>query len=806
MRRRAAAVTVVSSDGSSRPFLRGMVTHHLIRRGLDFDDAYAVADALRDRLKESGSVTTTELRELLQREVAELIGREAAQKISQLPAATGGLWVLYGGERRPFSRGILARSILGAGLGFEGAYRIATELHEKLLAEQADELPSSEIVRRVIQLLEKREGRATARRYRIVRQLPRLPRPTVVYVGGASGTGKSTLSLELAPLLRIYRINSTDTIRQVMRMVFSPAVLPAIHTSSFETAPPESRLSGQEAAAGLGVTFEEQAHRVLVGVRAVVERAIAENMSIVVEGVHLYPPLVPFPDLEGSAYQLPLVLGTLDEELHRSRFLARARFSGRRAERYLLHFRTIREIHDWILEQAEIHDVAMLDTSGPVPPVSRAIKTLTRVLHHKIPALADTDVSEQPRPGPVLLLVIDGLADRPLRSLGGRTPLQAAATPTLDRLAAEGRCGLADAVAPGVVPDTASGTLALLGQSPLALKRGPVEALGAGLRLSQGDIALRGNLATLDAAGNVIDRRAGRIREETAALAAALDRLSLPGELAGAVEVWVRAATEHRLAIVLRGPGLSSAVHGSDPGDGALGPPLAPAPEDPNDEHAVFTAHAIAIWEQAARKVLADHPVNADRAARDLPVANAVLTRGAGRIHRLAPLEEYGLPLRVVCIAGDRTILGLASWLGAETVTAPGMTANLDTDLAAKFTAARRALGRSDIVFLHLKGADIASHDQRPDLKVTFLENVDRHLAELLAEPDLAAGVRVVVASDHATFSDSGQHGSDPLPVLIWEPEGEADEVERFDEQSVASGDLKRFPLQMLIGRLFELR
>ena len=94
--------------------------------------------------------------------------------------------------------------------------------------------------------------------------------------------------------------------------------------------------------------------------------------------------------------------------------------------------------------------------------------------------------------------------------------------------------------------------------------------------------------------------------------------------------------------------------------------------------------------------------------------------------------SKIGLPLRIACVAGDRTILGLATWLGAETHTAPEMTANLDTDLEAKFSAAASALKRNDVVILHLKGADIAAHDQRPDLKVRYLERVDRELGRLL--------------------------------------------------------------------------
>ena len=131
------------------------------------------------------------------------------------------------------------------------------------------------------------------------------------------------------------------------------------------------------------------------------------------------------------------------------------------------------------------------------------------------------------------------------------------------------------------------------------------------------------------------------------------------------------------------------------------------------------------------------------------------------------------------------------------------MTANLDTDLRAKFAAAATALGRNDLVVVHVKGADIAAHDRRPELKVAFLEDVDRALGGLIEGH--AGNLRIAVASDHATLSESGQHAADPLPVLIWGTGIEPDAVTLFDEQSAAGGTLGRFPLQLLLSRLFDL-
>jgi 2,3-bisphosphoglycerate-independent phosphoglycerate mutase len=131
------------------------------------------------------------------------------------------------------------------------------------------------------------------------------------------------------------------------------------------------------------------------------------------------------------------------------------------------------------------------------------------------------------------------------------------------------------------------------------------------------------------------------------------------------------------------------------------------------------------------------------------------------------------------------------------------MTANLDTDLESKFAAAAMALRSNDLVIVHIKGADIAAHDQRPDQKAEFLERIDRELAELLsASPGPA---RIAIASDHATLSESGQHAADPTPVLIWGKGIDPDTVEAFDELAVTAGRLQRFPLQNLLGKLFEL-
>ncbi len=799
---------VVSASGTRTRFLRGMVTHDLVRRGVEFEEAYAIARAVRDSLSGRDEVNKGELRDLIAGALAERLGADVSSSLLLYDDPDASVEVISKGQAHPFSKGLLAESIYASGVPPEHAYRLAAEVESQLHAETVTRLPSTDVARRVDVLLERHAGVKAKLRYRTIRRINRLPRPVVVYIGGASGTGKSSLALQLAPLLRIYRVSSTDTIRQVMRMVFTPEILPALHHSSFEVTRGEH--SGGETAvehvpARLLESYEDQARRVCVGTRAVIERAIDENVSIIVEGVHLLPGVVPFPDLAGEAYQVAIMLGTPDEESLRARILTRAPGGPRRASRYLEAFDDIRAINDHLMRMAEAHDIPFLDASRDGDPEIHAVQLVTAELERQVPALADADWVESQGDAATLLLIIDGVTDRPVRALGGRTPLQAANTPNLDRIAREGTLGLADPVAPGVVPDTAAGTLALFGQSPRALKRGPVEALGAGLDMSPGDVALRANLATLDDEGNVVDRRAGRIRDDAAALAEALDAIELDADVGRDIQVHVKAATEHRIAIVMHGRDLSPAITGSDPGDGApVGRPLPVEPIDDANEAAARTARALSAFEAAAREVLAEHPVNVRRREDGDPPANTILTRGAGRMHRLVTLEEAGIPLHVACISGDSTVIGLARWLGAETLCSPSMTANLDTDLDAKMSAAMKALEQGDLTILHVKGADIAAHDRRPDLKVGFLERLDGALGKLLAAYE-GRLLRVGIASDHATLSESGQHAADPLPVALWGPGFEADSAERFDEQSAAAGSLGRFPLQILLGRLFEL-
>ena len=388
-----------------------------------------------------------------------------------------------------------------------------------------------------------------------------------------------------------------------------------------------------------------------------------------------------------------------------------------------------------------------------------------------------------------LLIILDGVGDRSCPSLGGATPLAAASTPFLDRLARDGLTGMVDPLLAGVPVGTHTGTGVLMGLAPAdaaILARGPVEAAGIGLDVRPGDVLLRCNFATLIGSGEVLsiqDRRAGRIDEGTDELAAALHDVPLGDGISGSLYP----TTQHRAVLALRGIGLSSGITDTDPGSGRenLGVLTARA-RDTFDEAAQRTARAINRFVREAHLRLLQHPVNADRQARGLLPANGVLTRSAGGGMRLRNLVSWA-GLRASVIAGERTVAGLGRLFGFRTIHEPGFSALPHTDLEGKLAAAHGELESQDLVFLHIKGPDICAHDRDPKGKKACLERIDRVLSALQGS-DLVVGI----TGDHSTDSNRGRHCGDPVPGLIVAPNGRCDKVIAFDEGSCAAGGLGR--------------
>lgn len=397
-----------------------------------------------------------------------------------------------------------------------------------------------------------------------------------------------------------------------------------------------------------------------------------------------------------------------------------------------------------------------------------------------------------------LLLIADGLGDRPVPSMGNKTPLEYASTPTLDRLAREGECGLMDPIAPGIRAGSDTAHLAILGYDPYTVYqgRGPFEALGIGMEVRGGDVALRCNFSTVDSGMRVVDRRAGRITEGTAELAQAVNGVEIEG-----VQCFFKESVAHRGALVLRGEGLSPQITDVDPH--AEGEAIHESqPIDPNDEAAVRTARVVNAFVRLSYERLKDHPVNRERVARGLPPANIILPRGAGVAPHLEPFpKKHGIT--AVAVVETGLIRGIARFVGMDTLDAPGATGGVDTDYTSIADTLANALRQYDFVLGNVKAPDLCGHDRNPQLKAQVIEQIDGLVARLVTQ--YPEPFYLIFTGDHSTPCSVGDHSGDPVPVLLHGPDLRGDEVLRFHECACARGALGRLRGGDLVNILTQL-
>jgi 2,3-bisphosphoglycerate-independent phosphoglycerate mutase len=368
----------------------------------------------------------------------------------------------------------------------------------------------------------------------------------------------------------------------------------------------------------------------------------------------------------------------------------------------------------------------------------------------------------QPAPGKIVLVVLDGLAGFAGPDRG--TELEEAHTPNLDALASAGSVGLHDPVGPGITPGSGPAHMALFGYDPVEyqLGRGALSAAGLEVEVRPGDVAARGNLATLDAEGRITDRRAGRLPDHEAA--EVVERLRAGIAIDG-VEITIAHEAQHRVLVVFRGDDLSPLLADTDPQKVGV-PPAAPLADVPLADH---TAEVVAEFDRQARAVLADHPK-----------ANVVLLRGFDS-HRALPSMYELFGVRPAAIAVYPMYRGVGSLVGMDVLPRP---ANLEEELA----LLRKYWDDYDYFFFHHKPTDSAGEDGDFEAKVAAIEALDAAIPEIAAMgPDV-----LVVTGDHSTPSQMAAHSWHPVPVLMWGPRVGRDDQTRFGERWCLKGALGR--------------
>lgn len=379
----------------------------------------------------------------------------------------------------------------------------------------------------------------------------------------------------------------------------------------------------------------------------------------------------------------------------------------------------------------------------------------------------------------ILLLIIDGLGDRPSDIFRRRTPLEEAKTPLMDRLAREGSVGLIKPFQRGLFPTSEDAHFTLFGYdvNHYQIGRGVFEALGLELELNDHSVAWRGNWATLDRSGRILDRRAGRIPASEEMIDQIRD-LTIDG-----VRFRVYPGLEHRLVVIMEGEGLSDQV--SDGYRRQVGvPPSLITPLDRSEE-ANFTARLVNRYLNQIHSSLKNNPANQERIRQNQPPVNYILLRGAGRI-KTAPSFKEQWGWSGACVAAGPLYRGVSKFVGLKIIDVPGVTAGIDTNLDGKIKASIEALLEHDFVFCHIKATDSLSHMRDCQGKLNFLEKIDQSLRPLFDQ----TGVTLILTGDHATPCETGEHSSDLIPMLAWGDQVPKDKVTRFGESFCAKGGL----------------
>jgi 2,3-bisphosphoglycerate-independent phosphoglycerate mutase len=377
----------------------------------------------------------------------------------------------------------------------------------------------------------------------------------------------------------------------------------------------------------------------------------------------------------------------------------------------------------------------------------------------------------------IIFLVIDGMGDRAIKKLNGQTPLEAAVRPNFNLMAQQGLTGLVKPTYLDSFPTSKDAHLSLFGYdlNKWQMGRGVFEALGMGWVFKKGDLAWRGNFATIDPVTKIVlDRRAGRI-ENTEPLIKALQGIKIRG-----VSFFLKKGVYQRIAVIMRGKGLSEKVSDGDSHkDKIVALRIKPLVQE---ESAIFTAQVLNEFLAQSQLILQNHLVNKDRVKKGLLPANYILLREAG-FKKSLPSFQSLWRLKACCIAGGDLYQGIGKALKMDLIKVKGANGKDNTNLKGKFEAAQKALKKYDFVYCHIKAVDNFGHDGDCLGKKKMIERIDQFLPILIKAKAL-----VVVTADHCTPCVLKEHSSDLIPILIF---GDGHNgTQNFSEKACLQGKL----------------
>jgi 2,3-bisphosphoglycerate-independent phosphoglycerate mutase len=404
----------------------------------------------------------------------------------------------------------------------------------------------------------------------------------------------------------------------------------------------------------------------------------------------------------------------------------------------------------------------------------------------------------------LIYIVIDGMGDLPIKELGNKTPLGAAKTPNMDNLARTGKTGLMYTVCKGIAPESDVAVISILGYDPFTYEtgRGVLEAVGSGVKVKNGDLALRCNFATLGERNHIIDRRVGRdlTTEEALKLSQSInEQVTLESYPAN---FDFKSTIGHRALLVIQSKAkpLSGKITNTDPAYTKIGG-IGVAerntkmvlrkckPMDKSNE-AKVSATLVNEFIQKSHAILDRHEINRNRAVNGKLKANIILARDAGSSlpNFFKINERYNV--RFACLADMPVERGIAKLAGMSLIDLPPPSGDLKSDSLLRVNKLLEILPLYDCVYIHIKSPDEPGHDGNFMLKKRLIEMIDKHFfGELLPKINLSDCV-ICVTADHSTPCMLRTHSDDPVPLLISGNRIRGDEVSKFSEAECLKGSL----------------
>ena len=401
----------------------------------------------------------------------------------------------------------------------------------------------------------------------------------------------------------------------------------------------------------------------------------------------------------------------------------------------------------------------------------------------------------------VIYVLLDGVGDLPHPDLKGKTPLEAASTPNLDKLAANGAMGQVISVGKGIAPESDIAVFNMLGykfQHADYVGRGVIEAIGVGTDFKDGDLALRGNFATINNDGVIIDRRAGRKieRDDANEIAKEIEekiKFTVPN-----TAVVVAPTIGHRVTVRIRcnGESLSSNITNTDPAYSRVaGMGIAKAVTDfmkierclPLEESpsSSLTAKLVNEFTEQTIEIMKNSQVNHRRKKSSKKLLNSILLRDAGNKYpKVQPINEM-YSMNFSCIVDMPVELGISEVLKMKAFEAGGL-----TDYEEKAKVAAKAMETQNAIYVHLKGPDEFGHDGDALGKMKNIEEIDKRFFETLLENIDTDKISVIVSADHSTPCINKGHSDDPVPLLVSGDSIKKDETKRMTEEDAKNGSI----------------